>query len=88
MAQNPLETPLMRQCAELKALHPEALLLFRLGDFYELFGDDAIIGSRILEITLTSRDSVIPMAGVPVRHYRSYLKTLVDADSLFAGDDS
>jgi len=49
-------TPMMRQYLEIKAEHPDAILFFRLGDFYEMFMDDAIVAARILDITLTSRN--------------------------------
>ncbi|MGH9658010.1 MAG: hypothetical protein ACRD96_05660, partial [Bryobacteraceae bacterium] len=62
-------TPLMRQYHAAKQQAPHALLMFRLGDFYELFYDDAVTASRDLEITLTSRNqekgAAIPMCGVP-----------------------
>jgi DNA mismatch repair protein MutS len=60
-------TPLMRQYAAAKRQNPDALLFFRLGDFYELFYEDAQIASRELQITLTSRDKErsVPMCGVP-----------------------
>mgnify|MGYP003349034371 CR=1 FL=1 len=76
-------TPLMRQFWELKATVPDALLLFRMGDFYELFGDDAVEASRILEITLTSRDkgkaNPMPMAGVPHHSAQGYIQRLLRA---------
>ncbi|HVP63815.1 MAG TPA: hypothetical protein VMT82_02895, partial [candidate division Zixibacteria bacterium] len=66
---NEASTPLMRQHAAIKKEHPSALLFFRVGDFYELFFDDAVTASRELQITLTSRQKVdgvaIPMCGVP-----------------------
>jgi DNA mismatch repair protein MutS len=72
---------MVRQYRELKAQHPGALLLFRLGDFYELFFDDAIIGARELQITLTARhkDSPepIPMCGVPHHSAANYIAKLV-----------
>ncbi len=62
-------TPLMRQYAAIKKDHPNALLFFRLGDFYELFFEDAQVAARELQITLTSRNkekgTAIPMCGVP-----------------------
>src|SRR3954465_11292953 len=62
-------TPMLRQYHELKRQHPGTILFFRLGDFYELFFDDAITGARELEITLTARHKErgdpIPMCGVP-----------------------
>jgi DNA mismatch repair protein MutS len=76
-------TPLMRQYHAVKKQHPSALLLFRLGDFYELFYDDAIIASRILQITLTSRNKekgqAVPMCGVPYHAAESYLTRLIRA---------
>ncbi len=76
-------TPLMRQYHAVKKQHPGALLLFRLGDFYELFYDDAIVASRILQITLTSRnrekDQAVPMCGVPYHAADSYISRLIRA---------
>ncbi len=74
-------TPLMRQYHALKQQVPHALLLFRLGDFYELFYDDAVTAARDLEITLTARNKEkgepIPMCGVPFHAIESYLAKLV-----------
>jgi DNA mismatch repair protein MutS len=74
-------TPLMRQFFAAKAEHPDILLFFRMGDFYELFYDDARKAARLLDITLTQRGSSagapIPMAGVPVHAYEGYLARLV-----------
>jgi len=67
---------MMRQYREMKARHPEAILFFQLGDFYETFFDDAELVSQELEITLTSRDGV-PMAGVPVRRAEFYVQKLL-----------
>ncbi|MDR0418178.1 MAG: DNA mismatch repair protein MutS [Puniceicoccales bacterium] len=76
---NPADTPMMRQYGELKKLIPEnTLLLFRLGDFYELFNRDAIIGSKILGITLTKRQDM-PMAGIPHHAADSYIRRLIQA---------
>src|SRR5579863_3598634 len=76
-------TPLMQQYNALKKQHPAALLLFRLGDFYELFYDDAVTASRILQITLTSRNKEkgerIPMCGVPYHAAENYISRLVRA---------
>jgi DNA mismatch repair protein MutS len=76
-------TPMMKQYWGLKKQYPDCLLFFRLGDFYELFLDDAHIGSQVLDITLTSRpkgkDGRIPMAGVPYHAVDSYLNKLVKA---------
>ena len=74
-------TPMYRQYLEIKKQYPGTLLFFRLGDFYELFSDDAIVGARELEITLTARqkDSAnpIPMCGVPHHSASSYISRLV-----------
>ncbi len=74
-------TPLMRQFFAAKAEHPDVLLFFRMGDFYELFYDDARKAARLLDITLTQRGSSagqpIPMAGVPAHAYEGYLARLV-----------
>jgi DNA mismatch repair protein MutS len=76
-------TPLMRQYHAAKKQHPSALLLFRLGDFYELFYDDAVLASRILQITLTSRnkekDQAVPMCGVPYHAAENYIARLIRA---------
>ncbi|HYJ90301.1 MAG TPA: DNA mismatch repair protein MutS, partial [Pyrinomonadaceae bacterium] len=74
-------TPMLRQYLEIKRLYPGTILFFRLGDFYEMFNDDAVIGSRELEITLTARqkDSAnpIPMCGVPYHAAANYVARLV-----------
>jgi DNA mismatch repair protein MutS len=74
-------TPLMRQYAAIKKEHPTALLFFRLGDFYELFFDDAILASRELQITLTSRNKekgiAVPMCGVPYHAAEGYISKLI-----------
>jgi DNA mismatch repair protein MutS len=74
-------TPLMRQYSSIKERHPSALLLFRLGDFYELFFEDAIVASKELEITLTSRNKekgvAIPMCGVPYHAADGYIARLI-----------
>src|SRR5262249_32858780 len=73
-------TPAMRQYREQKEAVGEAILLFRMGDFYELFYDDAVLGAKILGITLTSRDSGrTPLAGIPYHALDSYLGKLVAA---------
>src|SRR5262252_10308529 len=75
-------TPMMRQYLETKALHPDAILLFRLGDFYEMFYDDAVKASELLQIALTSRskgDERVPMCGVPYHSARRYIAKLIDA---------
>jgi DNA mismatch repair protein MutS len=74
-------TPLMRQYAAVKKEHPTALLFFRLGDFYELFFDDAIVASKELQITLTSRNKekgvAVPMCGVPHHAVEGYIGKLI-----------
>src|SRR5579884_1821107 len=74
-------TPMMRQYHAIKQENPEALLLFRLGDFYELFFDDAVTASRELEITLTARnkerDNPVPMCGVPYHAADGYIARLL-----------
>jgi DNA mismatch repair protein MutS len=74
-------TPLMRQYSAIKKEHPNALLFFRLGDFYELFFDDAVLAARELQITLTSRNKekgvAIPMCGVPYHAAEGYISKLI-----------
>ncbi|MGC2247795.1 MAG: DNA mismatch repair protein MutS [Terriglobales bacterium] len=76
-----LSTPLMRQYSSIKKEHPDALLFFRLGDFYELFFDDAVLAARELQITLTSRNKekgvAIPMCGVPYHAAEGYIAKLI-----------
>ncbi len=78
-----MSTPIRRQYLAIKRQVPDALLLFRLGDFYELFDEDAEIASRILDITLTSRDlgrgQRVPMAGIPAHAAEPYIAKLVAA---------
>lgn len=75
-------TPMMKQYFEIKNQYPDTLLFYRLGDFYELFYEDAKIASRELEITLTRRnknaENPVPMCGVPHHSSSEYIKTLVD----------
>ncbi|CQR23882.1 DNA mismatch repair protein MutS [Streptococcus varani] len=75
-------SPGMQQYLDIKAQHPDAFLLFRMGDFYELFYDDAVEAAQILELTLTSRnknaENPIPMAGVPYHAAQQYIDTLVE----------
>ncbi|MEO1576711.1 MAG: DNA mismatch repair protein MutS, partial [Pseudomonadota bacterium] len=74
-------TPMMRQYLALKAEHPDILLLYRMGDFYELFYDDAKRAAKLIDISLTTRGKSagqpIPMAGVPVHALDTYLARLV-----------
>ena len=71
-------TPVMQQYRRIKAQHPDALLFFRLGDFYELFDEDARLVSNLLDLVLTSRDKETPMCGVPYHAAETYLGRLVD----------
>ncbi|WP_418792477.1 DNA mismatch repair protein MutS [Phosphitispora sp. TUW77] len=75
-------TPMMKQYLTIKKQHPDEILFFRLGDFYEMFFDDAEVASKALEITLTSRDSgsgkKTPMCGVPYHAAESYIARLID----------
>ena len=72
-------TPFMRQWTAAKRENPDALLFFRMGDFYELFYDDAVVASRELQLTLTARDRerLMPMCGVPYHSVESYLTRLL-----------
>jgi hypothetical protein len=74
-------TPMIRQYLEIKGQHPDAILFFRLGDFYEMFFEDARVGSRELDIALTSRDKgqkdSIPLCGVPYFAAETYISKLL-----------
>ncbi len=78
----PSETPLMRQYLATKAEHPDAILLFRVGDFHEMFFEDAVLAAKLLGLTLTTRDKgkadSVPMCGVPHHATRSYVAKLTD----------
>ncbi len=75
------DTPLMQQYREIKARHPDTILFFRMGDFYEMFEDDARVAARELGLTLTSRNNGgaadVPLAGVPVKAATEYLRRLI-----------
>ncbi len=79
---NSADTPVMRQFLEVKAQHPDAIVMFRMGDFYELFFEDAVTVAPVLDIALTSRDKgaedAVPMCGVPYHAIGGYLRTLVE----------
>ncbi len=81
MPQDTEQTPMMKQYFEIKKEYPNEFLFFRLGDFYELFYEDAIKASQILEVTLTSRNKnakePVPMAGVPHHSAQGYIDTLI-----------
>ncbi|MBN1848606.1 MAG: DNA mismatch repair protein MutS [Deltaproteobacteria bacterium] len=76
-------TPMLRQFLEIKGMYPDSILFFRMGDFYEMFFEDAKIASKILGITLTSRGShngqKMPMCGVPHHSSRSYIAKLIES---------
>lgn len=79
---DPLLTPMMRQYHQIKQDYPDALLFFRLGDFYEMFFEDAVLAARELEITLTSRSKdrqgvAVPMCGVPYHAATGYIARLI-----------
>ena len=71
-------TPAMRQYARFKAQHPECVLFFRMGDFYEMFNEDAELAHRVLGLTLTERTSGIPMTGVPHHAVDTYLRRMIE----------
>lgn len=76
-------TPLMKQYHDIKRNYPDTIVFFRLGDFYEMFGQDAVIASEILQITLTSRDKgkedAVPMCGIPYFTSETYISKLIKA---------
>ena len=75
-------TPSMQQHAAAKRAYPAAIVFFRMGDFYEMFGDDAVLGAKLLELTLTARNrgkpDEIPMAGVPHHAAHGYITRLLE----------
>jgi DNA mismatch repair protein MutS len=71
--------PMLKHWREVKARHPATILFYRVGDFYEMFHEDAELAARVLEITLTSRGDGVPLAGVPVKAAADYLRQLVSA---------
>ena len=79
-------TPMMKQYLQMKAEHPDCILMFRLGDFYEMFLEDAKLASRELDLTLTSRDhgkhakpeeERVPMCGIPYHASEAYIARLI-----------
>ncbi|MEM9082143.1 MAG: DNA mismatch repair protein MutS [Planctomycetota bacterium] len=76
---DPWQTPAMRQYKTFKDRHTDCVLFFRMGDFYELFGDDAELAARTLGITLTQRSAGLPMAGVPQHSVDGYLRRMIEA---------
>src|SRR5258705_2437323 len=82
MSASPTATPAMRQYLDAKSQHRDAIVFFRMGDFYEMFYDDALVAARALDLTLTSRSkdaggNGIPMCGVPFHAMDGYLARLV-----------
>jgi DNA mismatch repair protein MutS len=73
---DPRETPAMQQYYRFKKRHPDCVLLFRIGDFYELFDDDAVKVSQAIGLTLTQRTAGVPMCGMPFHQLETYLKRL------------
>ena len=82
MSRSARDTPMMRQYLAIKARHPDAIIFYRMGDFYELFFEDAERAAPLLDITLTTRDrgkpDAVPMCGVPVHSADGYVKRLAD----------
>ena len=80
MTRSALDTPMMRQFISVKAQYPDAVVFYRMGDFYEMFLDDAILVAPILDITLTTRDKgkteAVPLCGVPVHAADAHIKRL------------
>ncbi|HVU64519.1 MAG TPA: DNA mismatch repair protein MutS [Phycisphaerales bacterium] len=79
MPADPRDTPAMRQYFRFKRQHPDCTLLFRIGDFYEMFDDDAVRVSQAIGLTLTQRTEGVPMAGVPFHQLETYLRKLLSA---------
>jgi DNA mismatch repair protein MutS len=82
MTRSALATPMMRQYLAIKAKHPDAIVFYRMGDFYEMFLEDAERAAPLLDITLTSRDKgkpdPVPMCGVPVHSADGYVRRLTE----------
>ena len=74
---DPRQTPAMRQYFAFKKQHPDCVLFFRMGDFYEMFDDDAILAHKVLGVTLTQRTAGVPMAGVPFHAVEGYLRRMI-----------
>ena len=76
------QTPMIKQYLEVKEKYPDAILFYRMGDFYEMFFEDAKLASELLDITLTSRDKnkegSVPLCGVPYHAASAYIQKLVD----------
>jgi len=79
-----LDTPMMRQFLEIKRRYPEKILFFRMGDFYEMFLDDAVYASKVLDIALTRRQDNIPMCGVPHHSVQNYIHPILESGKTIA----
>ncbi|MEM7181677.1 MAG: DNA mismatch repair protein MutS [Spirochaetota bacterium] len=77
---DPMDTPAMRQYVEIKEKYPDSILFFRMGDFYEMFQEDAIKASALLDIALTKRQNKIPMCGFPYHATETYISRLIAAN--------
>ena len=81
-SQSALDTPMMRQFLTIKAAHPDAIVFYRMGDFYEMFLEDAEVAAPLLDIALTTRDKgkpdAVPMCGIPVHSAEAYIKKLAE----------
>ena len=73
------DTPAMRQYRRFKEQHPQCVLFFRMGDFYEMFFDDAVLANKVMGVALTQRTKGIPMAGVPYHSVDTYLRKMIVA---------
>lgn len=73
------DTPAMRQYKHFKKQHPGCVLFFRMGDFYEMFYEDAVLANKVMGITLTQRSEGVPMAGVPYHSVEGYLRKMIQA---------
>src|SRR3989338_6636915 len=75
-------TPMLRQYREIKEKHKDAILFYRIGDFYEMFFEDAVVASKVLDIVLTSRNkndpNPVPLCGVPYHSMQPYLEKLIE----------
>ena len=82
MTNSARDTPMMRHFRQIKAQNPDAIVLYRMGDFYELFQDDAEVAAPLLDLTLTTRDKAkadaVPMCGFPVHSADGYIKRLAE----------
>ena len=81
---NKNHTPMIKQYLEIKQNYQDMFLFYRMGDFYELFFDDAVKASKLLSIALTSRNNDIPMAGVPFHSSASYIGKLINSGNKVA----